>query len=577
MFRFRILLSVALAVIAAGCGGRMESESPVVDARPVRFVVMGDSQPPRPGDLGLPEVFTQIVREVNQWQPALVVNCGDHISGYTDDVALINRMWDEYFEMDSTYTAPSHHAPGNHDAWDDRSEAVYLERVGKKYYSFDHENCHFIILDSENRQHPDQIAAEQLAWLTRDLEANREAEHIFVFLHKPLWLSWDWKTYRKNAWDRDVHPLLKRHRVSAVFSGHYHMYGKAERDGVRYIITGGAGGMMGDQPDAEQGHFFHYCQVTVQGPDVSIAVIKPNNGGVLSENAILYDELQSSKRSAELWNARARAWRLRREGEYQEAAQAWEQTLKYSGPLFGNRAKTVFEDIEQDLRSAGRLDDYVAFLGEQSATYPDGGYDVWRDLTLAAIHLERGQDDRARALQNQLLAQHAQDEAVVSRIYHDIAVHSRKAGLVKIEGEDFTAEGGGRVRIREKARASQKAFTGWDNAGHWLQWRLNIPRQGRYYLIFRFAHGYQDKVGTHKVITIDGTEIDKSFFWFSGGWASRSDDWAFKMLTNADKTPLALDFTKGEHTLRMEAPPGKPRGLILDYILLAPAFDISRP
>ena len=180
MSRFRIALLIALVTLAAGCAGRTEGETGLAGASSVRFVVMGDNQPEGTGTLGQPDVFKQIVREVNRLQPALVVNCGDHISGYTDDVQLIHRMWDEYFEADAAYTMPSYHAPGNHDVWDDRSEALFRERVGKLYYSFDQGNCHFIVLDSEDRKHPQQIAGQQLGWLKSDLAAKRIAVIVEV-------------------------------------------------------------------------------------------------------------------------------------------------------------------------------------------------------------------------------------------------------------------------------------------------------------------------------------------------------------------------------------------------------------
>ena len=34
------------------------------------------------------------------------------------------------------------------------------------------------------------IAGRQLDWLREDLNAHRDAGHIFAFVHKPLWENW---------------------------------------------------------------------------------------------------------------------------------------------------------------------------------------------------------------------------------------------------------------------------------------------------------------------------------------------------------------------------------------------------
>jgi acid phosphatase type 7 len=39
-------------------------------------------------------------------------------------------------------------------------------------------------------------------------------------------------------------PILKKHKVDLVLSGHDHLYQRGERDGVRYIVTGGGGASL---------------------------------------------------------------------------------------------------------------------------------------------------------------------------------------------------------------------------------------------------------------------------------------------------------------------------------------------
>ena len=71
-------------------------------------------------------------------------------------------------------------------------------------------------------------------------------------------------------------PILARHRVDLVVSGHDHLYQRGEVDGIRYIVSGGGGaslyqpscGVRGKPkcpPDGMQKLLvaFHYLVVTI--------------------------------------------------------------------------------------------------------------------------------------------------------------------------------------------------------------------------------------------------------------------------------------------------------------------------
>lgn len=570
---FCLLFAVSVAVLfLSGCGTPEARR----DSAPLRFVVLGDNQPYGTETLGQPDVFKQIAGGVVAQKPELVMHVGDHISGETSKADFLGQMWDEYFDVTAAWKMPVYHAAGNHDIYNPLSEKVYKERTGQPlYYSFDRGNCHFIVLDSEELGRTSVITGAQLDWLKNDLAAKKTAGPVFVFIHKPLWTEYDWQTYQANSWNRDVHPLLRQYGVTAVFAGHDHRYAKSEKDGIRYIITGGAGGpFYKDRPDPAEGEFHHYCLVTVQGTNVVVAVKKPGEAAV-SENTVLCDEIKEYKRLAELWNLRARAAALRREGHYAEAAEAWKTVLAQAGEAFDEAARTVFLDIEKDMRSAGRLQEYDAFLMSQSARYPGETYAVWRDLARGRIQLELHNAGGAAAIYRELLQKRPADAAVSGRIYHDLAVSKPSPETVKVEAENFSAQGGGEVLVMNRFLASGKTLSRWNDPGHWLEWQAEVPADGMYYLILRFAQGFQDKEGTYKELFLDGKEIEKMFFWYTGGWARSTDDWACKMLTNAGGSPRALKLDRGTHTIRIETPPGPNKGLNLDYLLLVPAFSVS--
>ena len=258
---------VLLMVVSAGM---------VWAGEPCRFVVMGDNRPLWGGeDVVTPSrMYQRAIGEVNLLQPEFVIIVGDLIHGYNQDMGLIEREWEAFDEATARFEMPVHLAAGNHDIWDKASEEVYQSRYGGLWYSFEVKGCHFVVLDSEDQTAPGQIAGEQLKWLRADLAAAK-GKAIFVLLHRPLWDA----SYRASGWEENVHPLLAEAGVDAVFAGHWHSYRQMPtRDGVRYIVTGGAGAEIGEEPLI--GDFFHYVMVTapVGGEErARLAVIRTGN------------------------------------------------------------------------------------------------------------------------------------------------------------------------------------------------------------------------------------------------------------------------------------------------------------
>ncbi|MBU4491087.1 MAG: metallophosphoesterase, partial [Euryarchaeota archaeon] len=235
-----------------------------------RFVVIGDTRPHGDNEdpVTQPEEFKDNIRAVNLLRPDFVINVGDLIRGYTNDTDLIIKEWEDFDHTIKLFKMPFYMVIGNHDVWDEESQRIYKERYGPLYYSFDFKGSHFVVLDSEEANAIDSIVGKQLAWLEEDLAEHAEADHIFVFLHKPLW------TWEKKNWSADVHPILARYRVAAVFAGHRHVYTKwKEMDGVKYFITGGGGAEL--HTLEELGGFYHFMHVSVHGEEVNYAVVRP--------------------------------------------------------------------------------------------------------------------------------------------------------------------------------------------------------------------------------------------------------------------------------------------------------------
>lgn len=246
------------------------------------FVVLADSAPMSP--IYLPEAFHQMVREWNALRPAFVIDCGDLILGGAADG--LRPQWDEFERVTAQCKVPFFPVVGNHDVACPESERIYIERIGPLTYAFSYGNSRFIILNSEELDMAQRISDAQTAWLREDL-ANTKAKNIFLFLHEPFF-AMDWDANWGN-----VAEAIRGYPVKVVFAGHWHYYRYwGERDGVRYVITGGGGSQV--RAPEEEGGFEHYLLLRVRDDDVDWAVIRP--GAVLPPDVVTQEEVDAVRR-----------------------------------------------------------------------------------------------------------------------------------------------------------------------------------------------------------------------------------------------------------------------------------------
>ncbi len=203
------------------------------------------------------------VRQVNMLQPDFVMCVGDLINGYTEDVAEITRQWEEIEAMTKKLDAPFFYCPGNHDISNGTMRKIYVERHGvngKSYYSFNYRGCHFVVLDSMH------WSEEQLGWMAKDLDAAKDARHVFVFYHNPL--SGDPRS--SGIWEQ-----LRKHLPAGkatVFNGHTHRLGYSEtEDGIlTYVLSKTAA--PGSGPNLHGGYAM-FAQVAVSRGKPTVALV----------------------------------------------------------------------------------------------------------------------------------------------------------------------------------------------------------------------------------------------------------------------------------------------------------------
>jgi 3',5'-cyclic AMP phosphodiesterase CpdA len=106
--------------------------------------------------------------------------------------------------------------------------------AGERYYTFARDQVRFFVLDTN------LMDRAQLAWMEDALERADEQWKI-VYFHHPIYSDGD--RHGSNVEMRVLlEPLLTRHGVTVVFSGHEHIYERTTpQKGITYFIEGSSG------------------------------------------------------------------------------------------------------------------------------------------------------------------------------------------------------------------------------------------------------------------------------------------------------------------------------------------------
>jgi predicted phosphodiesterase len=248
-----------------------------------RFAVIGD----RTGS-AVDRIFEETIDEIKLLDPDFVMCVGDLIEGYETDTAIMYAQWDSIIASINTLPCKFYYVAGNHEIQNEIDRAIYEEKTGfKRYYSFNHKNTHFVILDNTMTYwpQPQEIGAEQLNWLEKDLEKHKQMDNIFVFYHIPTYIY----ARRENTTDT-LMSIFEKYGVDVVFTGHHHEYSYLKQKNIEYINVGSSGGGMSSS-DPARGHFYHYLMVSVSGQQRNVAVLKKESA--LSRNVVTLEDLET--------------------------------------------------------------------------------------------------------------------------------------------------------------------------------------------------------------------------------------------------------------------------------------------
>ncbi len=208
-------------------------------------IVFGDNRPSDTSSIKYTNTYYSLVNEIRVINPLAVIGTGDHtgkgtrsqISEFVRTMRGLSNVWV---------------CLGNHDLKSNEL-SYWVSQVAPEFYRID------------------SIAGWSIVFANSDVERSRmdrELERLFthnnrsyiLVIHRPLYPN-----VGHNIWSEVrgvVEKYIRDYNVKLVLQGHWHGYAAMEKDGVEYIITGGAGAPLYHDPAKIPGaivaHKYHY-------------------------------------------------------------------------------------------------------------------------------------------------------------------------------------------------------------------------------------------------------------------------------------------------------------------------------
>ena len=263
----RLAFAFVAWVAIAAATAPVAVPAPLATALPARsdslkFAAIGDNGT---GDRAQYDVGRQLAIERTRFPFELVIMLGDNMYGRQqpeDFVTKFERPYAALLSAGVTFYASlgNHDNPRNVDY-----EGFHMD--GKRYYTFSRRNVRFFVLDSN------QMDPKQLAWIDDVLKQSQDEWKICYF-HHPLYS--DGRRHGSDVQLRvTLEPLLVKHGVNLVFSGHDHIYERVTpQKGVVYFVSGSGGELRrGDvKPSVTTAAYFDQDQafmlVEIAGDDL---------------------------------------------------------------------------------------------------------------------------------------------------------------------------------------------------------------------------------------------------------------------------------------------------------------------
>jgi len=215
-----------------------------------------------------------------------IIQLGDFCRPYDRNLEFL-RIW-------NSFPGEKHHVIGNHetDGGFTREESAEFLGSPARYYSFDKNGFHFVILDGNDVNpspekasgYPRFIGDEQKKWLINDLKSTKT--ETIIFSHQSLEADGieNREEIRKILEDENESTHSKK--IIACFSGHHHTDYSVSINGIYYIqINSMSYSWVGEQYmkvryGEEIDNNFPYIKYTIPYKDPLYAVIEVEKGSI---------------------------------------------------------------------------------------------------------------------------------------------------------------------------------------------------------------------------------------------------------------------------------------------------------
>ncbi len=213
-------------------------------SKPVKFGIISDIH----RDL-IPDADSRLeafMKNVEIEKPDFIISLGDFCFGIPENQSFVKQ-----FESAS---CPAYHVLGNHDMdRNTKDEMIGFLNIPSRYYSFDKNGYHFIILDANNLYKDGQyidyekanyfvndsfreyIDDEQIEWLKKDLAST--SLPVMIFSHQSLY---HYSLGIKNRLEiqlimEEENKKAGYRKIIACFNGHNHLDFYREINGIHYF------------------------------------------------------------------------------------------------------------------------------------------------------------------------------------------------------------------------------------------------------------------------------------------------------------------------------------------------------
>ena len=225
-------------------------------------------------DNNAPARFNACIDKIKERKIDFFLNGGDSImaaDGKDIGREQVSEMWDLWNTSRKRFSEyEMYSCLGNHDMWwaaPDKDDPMYgkgyaMQQLGmpSTFYSFDKNDWHFIVLDS-NVDGGGALGLKQMQWLSDDLAKLPKGTPVLIMSHYPI-LSASTHTVGGNHNDSlQITKILYKHpdkRIHCI-GGHVHLFDTVVYNNVHYYCNGAMSGYWwgkGDE-DSAQKYWYH--------------------------------------------------------------------------------------------------------------------------------------------------------------------------------------------------------------------------------------------------------------------------------------------------------------------------------